>query len=337
VKIYAGHDGGSGCAWYRMIMPMRELAKHGHELDMAGGDDPHGGNRPGIQVLDARKADITTAERLDTFDGLSAWRRLAPFTRLVYEIDDDVFSLDPVNFGPYQTYSRGDVRDAIAHYAEVSHMVTVTCEPLAEVMREFSGNVVILPNHIPAWVLDLPAPRGERPAVGWMGGSSHGMDILQATGPLQKFLRKFPAWDAVLIGTDYRPAVRHKRCGYIPWTHVTKDPEGFYRSIDFEIGIAPLADTRFNRSKSYLKALEYAARGIPVIASDAECYRPFVVDGVTGFLVRSQNEWLDRLCTLASDDDLRASMGAKAKEVARLHTIEDGWRKWEAAYEGLLR
>lgn len=334
MKIYACHDGGSGCAWYRVIMPLRELGKH-HEVDMEPGRD--GREREGLDVLRARAAQITVAERLDTFDGLSAWRRLAPFTRLVYEIDDDVFSLDPVNFGPYQTYARRDVRDAISHYAAVADMVTVTNEPLAEVMRQHSDNVRILPNFIPGWVLDLPAPQGDRPAVGWMGGASHGMDILQATGPLNKFLRKFPAWDAVMIGTDYRASVNHKRCGFIPWTHVTTDPEGFYRSIDFDIGIAPVADSRFARSKSYIKALEYAARGIPVIASDVECYRPFVVDGVTGFLVRSQAEWLDRLCVLASDDELRASMGAKAKEVARQHTIDEGWRKWEAAYKELVR
>jgi hypothetical protein len=67
--------------------------------------------------------------------------------------------------------------------------------------------------------------------------------------------------------------------------------------------------TVFASSKSYIKALEYAALGIPVIASDAEPYRDFVVHGVTGFLVRRDHEWLSYLRELASDDGLRQSMG----------------------------
>lgn len=318
-------------------MPMTELRKHGHEVTIPPVDKP-GQSRSDVEVLVAREHDITVAERLDAFRGLGAWRRLAPYTRLVYEIDDDVFSIEPVNFGVYQTYKKEDVRDAVAHYAETADMVTVTCEPLAEVMRQHNDNVVVLPNHIPGWVMDLPLPSGERPAVGWMGGASHGVDIQIIAKPLRQFLRRFPGWDAVVIGTDYRPVFRnHPRVGFIPWTHVTTEPEAFYSSIDFDIGLAPVVDGVFARSKSYIKALEYAARGIPVIASDVDCYRDFVVDGVTGFLVRREHEWLARMSELASDAGLRASMGGKARELARQHLIDDGWVKWEQAFKGLLR
>ena len=39
---------------------------------------------------------------------------------------------------------------------------------------------------------------------------------------------------------------------------------------------------------------------------------------------------------LAGDDGLRESMGAKARELARGHTIETGCKLWEDAYGGLL-
>jgi glycosyltransferase involved in cell wall biosynthesis len=82
--------------------------------------------------------------------------------------------------------------------------------------------------------------------------------------------------------------------------------------------------------------LEAAALGIPVIASDAEPYREFVVHGVTGFLVRRDHEWLTYLQQLAGDEGLRESMGHKAREHARAFTIENNWHLWEQAYGRLL-
>jgi glycosyltransferase involved in cell wall biosynthesis len=94
--------------------------------------------------------------------------------------------------------------------------------------------------------------------------------------------------------------------------------------------------SRFNRSKSHIKALEYAALGIPVIASDEAPYRDFVVDGVTGFLVRHDHEWALRLRDLVNDAAMRESMGAKAREHARQFSIKEGWKLWEQAYRTLI-
>ena len=61
------------------------------------------------------------------------------------------------------------------------------------------------------------------------------------------------------------------------------------RQLDHErhwdIGIAPLADTGFNRCKSSMKALDYAAMGLPVLASDRDVYRGTLADGPGGWLL----------------------------------------------------
>jgi hypothetical protein len=61
-----------------------------------------------------------------------------------------------------------------------------------------------------------------------------------------------------------------------------------------------------------------------------------VIHGVTGFLVRKDREWLGYLEDLAADEAMRTEMGAKAKEVARGWTIEQGWKQWEQAYSSLF-
>jgi len=69
------------------------------------------------------------------------------------------------------------------------------------------------------------------------------------------------------------------------------------------------------------------------VASNRLPYSEFVVDGKTGWLVSSEDEWRRRLTDLINDPEMRAEMGAAAKEQAAEWVIEDGWRLWEAAYE----
>lgn len=329
MKILGTHDHG-GCGYYRIIQPLTELGRHD------GWDVTTFQALGGVSSERMAGYDLIVAQRFDNHGGMGVWRRQRAHSRLVYELDDDVFSVEPVNWQAYSTYSRADVHDAVAHYAQCADLVTVSTEPLADVMRRFNPNTVVLPNHVPGWVLDLPAPQGERPAVGWAGGSSHGMDIQIVARPLRRFLERHHGWDAALIGSDYRPTIKHHRCGYVPWTHITTDTEDYYKSLDFDIGLAPVRWSTFNQSKSHIKALEYAARGIPVIATDCAAYRDFVLHGVTGFLVKRDHEWLKYLEELASDEALRASMAVKAKEHARQFTIERGYTRWADAYRRLL-
>jgi len=326
MRIFAMHDGG-GCGFYRITLPLTEVGKNGHDVNLVLGSD--------VKASDAAAWPLIVGQRIDKHDALPAWRRFRARSRLVYEIDDDVFNVTQVNWQAYGTYSRRDVQDTVAHAAQVANLVTVTTEPLAEVMREYNDNVAVLPNYIPAYVLDLPREPGRM--LGWAGGASHAEDVAVIAAPVRKFLDRNPGWGMRIMGTDYRPTVRHERAVFQPWVPITGDAPAFYQSNDWDIGLAPLAPGGvFNRSKSYIKALEYAARGIPVLASDAEPYRGFVQDGVTGFLIRYDHDWLKRLDELANDDGLRERMGAAAKEHARKFTIEDHWQEWAQAYGRVL-
>jgi glycosyltransferase involved in cell wall biosynthesis len=295
-----------------------------------------------VVTLDTlRGYDVVSAQRWNKHDGLGIWRQASLWAKLVYELDDDLWNVTAENWNAYQLYNRPDIQDATQFSAATADLVTVSTEPLAQVLREVAGHdrVTVLPNCIPEWVTRLPRPRRERPRVGWMGGASHGVDIGQVAGPVRRFLKRFGDWDLQLNSTDYRATFRapEDRAFFVPWVPVYENPDKFYSSIDFDIGLAPLWPTQFAASKSAIKVIEYGARGIPSIASDCPAYRNVITDGVDGFLVKNDHEWLKYLSVLASDDALREKMGAAAVEMARRHLIEDGWRAWEAAYEGLFR
>jgi glycosyltransferase involved in cell wall biosynthesis len=339
VKILALHDGGSGCAlaWYRIALPLRELAKHGHELTMISVNDD---DRATVTASDLAGYDVVVGQRLNVHRGMEAWRRArGPFSRLVYDTDDDVFSVNPENWAAYHLYGQPDIQDAVVHMCEVADLVTVTTEHLAGVMRGHTGNAstVVLPNCVPAFVPGMPRAQGSRPAVGYQGGASHGADVGLIAGPVRRFLRRFPGWDLRLGGTDYRPTFRAgEQVKFREWVPVYDNPHGYYATLNFDIGLAPLVGKTFDRSKSNIKVLEYGARGIPAIASDCDVYRSFIRHGENGFLVREDHEWLRYLSILANDDELRRKMGEMARADARNYLIEDRYTEWERAYTALF-
>jgi glycosyltransferase involved in cell wall biosynthesis len=100
--------------------------------------------------------------------------------------------------------------------------------------------------------------------------------------------------------------------------HATSSYPGFVNWITqqhWDIGIAPLADTPFNRCKSAIKALDYAAIGLPMLASDRTVYRDTLADGPGGWLLPdNENAWFVALARLVRDAGLRRRLsdGARA-------------------------
>jgi glycosyltransferase involved in cell wall biosynthesis len=131
------------------------------------------------------------------------------------------------------------------------------------------------------------------------------------------------------VGPDYRQVVNLPNIRWSPWSTNLVD---YLRLLDFDIGLAPLAYHRFNKSKSDIKVLEYAALGIPVVASDFGPYAESVIHGETGFLVRRPHEWGRYLGMLAEDVALREQMSVNAKLWATSRTVQGNAGQWELAY-----
>lgn len=327
--------GTTGCDYFRVTLPIREMERHGHEVRWPDTSDVHqpvgplnaqGAKPPSDEDLEW--ADIAVGRQL-SYPGIGPhWDRWAAFTRLVYDTDDDLFQLDTTN--PALTvFLHPGVDEALRHMLGSSSLVTVPTEYLARKMRRYTPNVAVLPNCIDESVLELN--RDPRPSsgvvVGWAGSSSHVSDWMAHARPIRDWRIRHPQVDFHLVGVDYRPMLEidARFTGWAP-------TEDYYRNIDFDIGLAPLAQNEFNRSKSPIKALEYAALGIPVVASAGTAYDEFVEHGVTGFLVEEASEWTYCLDLLVRDQDLREAMGEAARAKASEWTIQKRWHHWESAY-----
>jgi len=94
------------------------------------------------------------------------------------------------------------------------------------------------------------------------------------------------------------------------------------------VGMVPLSDHEFNRSKSYIKGLEYAASGIPFVHSPSVEYSSLNL----GTEARSALEWSITLCDLLKDRAYWLDQRERGLEVVRGYST----RGLALAYENLV-
>jgi glycosyltransferase involved in cell wall biosynthesis len=326
VRIFGWAVNHSGCGQYRIGIPMWGLGQAGHDalaFSVLNTDLP-------------TDLDVLVGQLVCTPEQSALWQEIAamPGRRpaLVFELDDDIWNLHSTNYGA-AGLKADDVRTAIERNLALADAVTVTTNHLAEVVSRFNANVHVLPNCVDAALLQHQRPRNDRVTIGWAGGSSHSNDFAFVRNELRSFLRRNADVDVHMIGTDYRHELGRPDARHSGWSENLVD---YLSKIDFDIGIAPLAYHAFNKSKSDLKVLEYAALGIPVVATDFGPYSDSVQHGVTGFLVKRPHEWARYLRDLVNDEAMRTELGANARRWAATRTIQANVWRWETAYRSAI-
>ena len=101
-----------------------------------------------------------------------------------------------------------------------------------------------------------------------------------------------------------------KNVQYIRWTEETEVAE----ILKMDIGLMPLQDSKWEKGKCAYKLIQYAACGIPGVASDVGMNREVTVPGETGILASADEEWIQAIKTLKSNTELRHQMGRNARK-----------------------
>lgn len=323
---------------YRIKMPGEELRRLGHEVQM--------GTQIGAWARE--EADIIVGQRICMPKQAMLWGLMADERRrsgrggMVYEVDDDLFGVGPDN--PLSAvFKLPVVQESMKFCLRAADAVTVTTAPLAAVVRKVrrADNVHVVPNAVRAEA--LTAQRQRPPTrytlYGWQGSDTHAADWAVARDAVAAVLREDRTTARLrFLGTHHvqglPPLGEGSRIDFTPWT--TDIDEHYRRVADFDVSLAPLALTRFNRSKSALRVQESLTLGVPVVASDVPSYRGWVEDGVTGLLVRpSTAAWIDAMRAM-QDRGRRAEMAEAGRAAAKTWTIEATIGNWLDVYRSLL-
>lgn len=329
----------NGCAWYRCMLPMIQLREAGFDtmIGMPGWNDNHGfgllmPDQTAIHGWDVIVFKLimlgTVAEKMDEAH--------ARGQKVAVDIDDWFEGLEESNLAHRLTSAAVNPRSNRDFYMEIINKADalITSTPFLYDFYKNKGhkNVFLVRNGIDSfrWRQRKDHSRW-LPTVGWVGATPwRSRDLESVSHVIPNFIvdnrlsfhhsghTPGAAWAWKQIGLDEKHKGTHEGM-----RQIIEYPEMF-RKID--LGLVPLSDVGFNHAKSSIKGLEYAAAGVPFVASGTPEYRLLAESGV-GRVANTDSEWLSQLSELL---DPRIRKEEVEKNLANLeqHTMEARRQDW---------
>lgn len=305
-----------GTAQYRCRTPGGALARLGWDVAYVDGFDS------------PLSADVVVLQRVIADwvpDTIRALKKANPQTLVVYDIDD-WFDAIP-DYNPASEYvANPETALTYCHEAmALADLISVTTPGLARLYGRF-GPTAVLPNYLdPSWA-EITKPDHEVLRIGWLAAYKWRGGDMEILRP---WLADFLEYHDVRFGALGCPELLDDlgiRGFSLPMRPYADLPQML---ANVDVGLVPLTFNAFNwQGKSWIKAMEYGAMGIPAVCSPSEANRAYIRPGVNGLLVR-KNNWAAQIEAVIADLD-RYSRGARA--VAEEFFIDQHIGKWVDAY-----
>jgi glycosyltransferase involved in cell wall biosynthesis len=313
-------------AAYRAELPMRALGGHGHLTEFRIWDQRD--EPPPLEHL--READVVHMWRLFRAPA----RRLAAALReagvaVVFDNDDDMTRV-PKGSPAYREMkaAREIVASELSAMLRLADLVSTTCGELAgRLRRQGASNTRVVENYVETgFVRERNGAHGGV-TIGWVAGMEHRGDLkdLRLRRTLEALLEQHPHVSLVGVGLDLGvQSDRYTHRADVPFPEL---PDAI---AQFDLALAPIADVSFNRVRSNIKVKEYAAGGVPWLASPIGPYRG-LGEEQGGRLVPDYG-WSDALTDLVTDAEARAALAEQAAAWGRTQTVVGNVGEWEAVF-----
>lgn len=312
----------AGCGRVRSIWPAEALAARGWPA------------RWGLGLPAPGTAEVVIIQRPSQRYCEVRIRELrAAGARVLVSDDDDLTRVSEV--GSPQVSATWDAERQLAHDLSIraadGHIVSTP--ELARVYGSLAARTWVIRNHLPSWIGSVraaPPARDGQVRVGWAGITETHRTDLAWLAPVASEALAGAVFSTV--GDPRTPRVLgvSAQAEVFLWE---RGPRDLYRRMArADIGIVPLAPTAFNRSKSWLKALEYLSLGIPVVAADLPEQRALLAGG-GGLLAASPREFAAAVQALVGAPALRMELAAEARARAERLVLEERVVEWERMLE----
>ncbi len=257
----------------------------------------------------------------------------------VYDLDDNLFEI------PLDTdlgrYHRTPLRlELLSRYIQQAQLVRVYSQPLAARASTMNPATVQVEPAID-WETIRPRPRSTVQPLQIVYATSRTEDrlaqiFLPAIGQiLVDFAGQVEMnfWGYLPTELAGRPGVRHLR----PLQNYNEFMQRF-SGMGFDIGLAPLLDDEFHRSKTNNKFREYGACQIAGVYSNVQTYSRYITDGENGLLVENTPAaWLNALTRLITDAELRQKIARQALAYIQQHYGQDAYLQvWQSQVQDVL-
>jgi glycosyltransferase involved in cell wall biosynthesis len=297
---------------YRAL-PLLELRRSGADVQLdAEGAAMSAGRLRGFDVVH-----VFRYHERETRRAIRALREAG--TAIVWDNDDD--------FGSPDTLRSQQTHAQLVEMLQLAHVVTTTSPVLAEQYLSWgAAEVRVVENYLPDAYAAEPPPRGDGIVIGWTAAGEHAYDLrhLGIRGTLERLLAAHPELRVVSAGLQL--GLPRERYTY---TEVVQYHDLARYVGAFDVGIAPIADIPFNRAKSNVKVKEYAAMGVPWLASPIGPYAG-LGEKQGGRLV-ADDRWDEELERLVTDERARRKLAKRGVKWAGSQRLRRNLGAWEAA------
>ncbi len=280
-----------------------------------------------IRALDTTGSTVLLSRGASPFSrGDLEERLLRRASRGVYDFDDALYA------DPSRLKRSAHLLDACERAVRAADVVIAGNEVLAGWAEQHARDVRIIPSCVepddyvvtPTWDI------GSVPRLVWLGSASTEAYVAGIAGELLDLHRRTGARLRVISGPDDNPALAPlaPMLDRVPWTAT-----GYAAALaDADIAIAPLDDTDWSRGKCAYKLLQYAAAGLPMVASPVGANQ-VALQRFSGIAAEHRGDWVDAVTLLlgesASQRERRARQGLAA--VREHYSFASWWGAWSAA------
>lgn len=348
----------SGCHFYRVLLPSNGLGELGHEKRYMTHNYDDNNLEDIVNWADIVCFSRAYGDETKMNDLLVLCKKLNK--KIAYDLDDDVWSIIKENPA---TISENKLKQCAETIMEKADLVTTTTEPLKKVLEQFNENVVIVENAIDKDIFKcFEKSKDKLPVVLYSGGASHWKDMLTILPSLCKVKKEIP-FMFVLLGFcqspiestmyEYNKLLKwggenilnnFQKTALECWDYLRKmdivhfpyyTPELYpimISKINADIGLCPVEDIEFNKSKSAIKFYEYASCGMATLAPALLPYKDEV-----DYTYTDANDFENKLKKLLQDYDFRKEVATRQREwVLNNREAKIIIPKWEKAYLDIL-
>ena len=343
VFLEDNYDNMNACPFIRIHTPFSKLAEKGGYHFFIYGQEI----MPLLDIdnmINAHIFDAIVIQRVNPYSNQILKKAKKHNIKIIYETDDDFLDINPAN--PAYNYIMGNL-DNIKKLVSSSDQVVVSTSELKKRFDKLEiDNIEIIKNYYVNDYLPLRpfTFRGNKfIKIGYFGTLTHENDLELIHNVILRlkdiFSKKGVQVQFEIAGAsidENSDWYSIKKIPYYPMSmHTFYDWLG--KNSDWDIGIIPLVNTEFNKCKSELKYIEFAALGIPVVASDMNVYNDAIEDGVTGYLANNEDEWVDKLSLLIEDPILRNGMVNNARDdIFKNYNLKSRLIQWDNIFKKIV-
>ncbi len=262
------------------------------------------------RALTAKRPDVIFIYREAALIGPAIIERILRRQRvpIVYDIDEPLFV-------PYLSPSNGRLNklkffSKVDELFKLSDCVFAVNSPIAEYAKKFNQNVEIVPMTVD---VNRYAPRkteskNVKPVIAWVGTRTN-QPMIELAVPALRALKTQRDFSFRIIADD-EMQFEGLEVDFIPWSYDTE----IENLQNADIGIVPVKENDWSPWKFFFKTIQFMSLGLPVVASATGSNVEIIEDGVNGFLVETESEWVEKLQLLMENPQLRANLGAGARK-----------------------